>query len=843
MSDRSRPSRAGGPFVGRAAELGTVASRIEEGARLVTLVGPGGIGKTALALEAARRSVEEGRRGRACAALLASADGVAGIADAVAVACGAELDAATDPVVRVGAALAALGEILVVLDDFDGLVAHALETIGAWLELAPEAAFLVTSRERLGLVAEVIVEVGPLVHGGADLLVMSARRASSAFALRAGDEAYIAEIVRSLEGVPLALELAGARLPLFGARAFLHRLRASPEPLRRDARGGEARHASLDAAVRGSFDALSDAEQDALAQLTVFRGGFTADAVAAVVEVRAHEPLALLEALRARSLVRTRDAAGARFDLYEAVRAFAARERPGPIAAATARHASYFVAAAERAASDAYVVGDARAFLVDERENVLAVARRVLDAAGPPAARDAEIALRAVVALSSVLLARGPLAAVSAVLSPIVERTRDSGADPRLAARALVLRGALRRERGETRPALKDLLAAESIARALHDDVLAADARVELGRALLAAGEVDAARRNLDRAAQAYAAAGARGREAEATAWLGAVTASAGDLASARALLERAAALAGGDRVVAPFARMLLARAAADVGDLAAARGALDEVARAAEADDDARAAAEAAILRGLVARDAGDADAAREALARARDVAAERGLDADAAVARGWLGVLAREAGRAEAYALLAEARDACARAGRASAALIFAEHLAALDAEVGRAEAAQTALAAAPRPAVPSLGDAIAARVSGAAARAAATPAPPPPPDDALVVGAGGGWFRAPGGSRVGLERRRSLALLVDRLAAERLAKPGAALSSAALFAAAWPGERALASAGTHRVRVALASLRKMGLRELLVTTPDGYLLATATPLVRVDGAGPGG
>jgi hypothetical protein len=103
------------------------------------------------------------------------------------------------------------------------------------------------------------------------------------------------------------------------------------------------------------------------------------------------------------------------------------------------------------------------------------------------------------------------------------------------------------------------------------------------------------------------------------------------------------------------------------------------------------------------------------------------------------------------------------------------------------------------------------------------------------ALVVGAAGMWFRAPDGERVGLERRRSLALLLERLAVERVDRPGEALASEILQRAAWPGERIVASAGAHRLRVAVATLRKLGLRDLVETTPTGYRLAADVPCVR--------
>jgi predicted ATPase len=811
----------GSLFLGRSAELEAIRARFEEGARLVTLVGPGGIGKTALAREVASR-----RGGEVAFVDLEAAGDAAGIADAAAVACGA-----TDA----GAAIAARGEVLLVLDNFDGLGAFAMETVGAWLEAAPEAEILVTSRERLGLVAEDVIEIGPL-DAAPDLIAASARRVAASFAPRAEDVACIVEIARVLDGVPLALEMAGVRLPLVGAQALLAELRGGAA-LVRDARGGPSRHASLDAAVKGSFDALSAHEKDALAALTVFRGGFDAESAAAI----AGASLEVLSSLSSRSLVRTRDAGAARFDLYASVRAFVARSHPA--AGAAERHTRWFVDRAERAAAEAHASTAARAWLVAERENVLAVAERALSGSVGPT--EAETALRAIVALSPLLLAHGPLERIAALASPIVERTRDSGAEPRLSARATILRGALRRERRDMRGALVDLLAAESIGRALSDELIVADAGIELGRTVLAAGEIAAGRDHFEKAARAFASLGARSREAAALVWLGIATCAGGYAGHARAILDRALALS--DALARPAVLVALGRACAEAGDPAAARRALEEASQ----SSDARNQGDAVVTLGLVAHESGDRAQAATLFARARDVFAVAGLDVDAAIARGHLGVLAREEGRAaEAYALLADARDASLRARRAEPASYFAIHLSALDGDVAALGAVKAtglegwpigieAVAAAARdalagrttdPSTATLHSRITRRSLASAPRVAARP-----PDDALVVGEGGAWFRAPGGARVGLERRRSLALILDRLAALRTERPGATIGSAALFASAWPGEKALPTAAAHRVRVAVATLRKMGLRDAIVTQPDGYALSADVPLVR--------
>lgn len=852
-------------FFGRGAEIDALLASLEEGARLVTLVGPGGIGKTALAAEVAGRAAERAIVERVLVARLDSVEDEGGIVDAVALACGATLDAGSDAIVRVGAALAGQGRALLVVDDFDALVPHAMVTLGAWLELAPEIAMLVTSRERLALAAEHVTEVGPLGAEGIALLVAAARRAQSSFALRGGEEADAEDIVRVLEGVPLALELAGARLPLFGARALGHRLRTREEPLARGARegrGAAARHASLDAAVRDSFEGLTAGERDVLAQLTVFHGGFTAEAVASVCKGDP-DAVTVLETLRARSLVRS--VSGARFDLYAAIRTFVVRELPAPIASAAERHAAWFLERAEAAARDAHHDATAHAFLVDERDNVLAVARRVLEG-GLPTAREAEPALRAMVALHPVLASRGPLTALAAALTPLVDRTRDSGADPRLSARVSILRGALRRERGDLKAALKDLLAAESVARAIDDGVLVAEALLELGRTVFCAGEIEAAREHFDRAARAFAERGARGREGEATLWLGVAVAAGGKIVDAKNMVDRAAALAANDRTLAPLAWLAAARAAADLRERSAALGALAKI----EAADDL-VAVEVAMLRGHIGWDVGDEADAAARFVDARDRANAHGLAVEAAVAQGFIGALG---GGADTYPSLALAHDVAAREGRREAAAIFGALLALADAGASRPEAAKATLERSARqlelphraPLAPwPLGaswvvsfaraliergpDALDAAVRDATATgplplvarnvlsrfASARPPPSRLPEDALVVGEEGAWFRAPSSARVGLERRRSLALLVHRLAVERLAKPGATLGAADLFAAAWPGEKALASAAAHRVRVAIATLRKMGLRDTLVTTPEGYSFSASVPLVR--------
>lgn len=825
--------------VGREKELDLLAASFDEGARLLTLVGPGGIGKSTLAGELGRRRVGSGARSRFVVVDLEGTSSTFELCDRVVEACGAS---AAGP----RSAIDALGDALIVLDGFD--LPDASATIETWLTGCPEIEIVVTSRQRLGIREERVYELGPLdpQTDGPRLLVLAARRAALGFAPRDEDAAAIGEIASILEGVPLALELAGARLPLVGPRMLAQELRTGIDLRRRDPTQ-PPRHISLDAAVRGSWQALGPVERATLAELTVFRGGFTLASARAIVGAPSS-----IEPLQARSLVRTRDASSARFDLYAQVREFVVAECPGPVAAAAERHSAWFGDEAERAAMRAHVDAEAREWLLAERENLLEVARRALTGGAPDATR-AEAALRVLVAAKDVLLARGPAAELGALVSPIVDRTRDSGADPKLSARVMLLRGALRRERGDVRAALKDLLAGESVARALGDDPLGAEAALELGRTLRVAGEIDAARKSFERASRLAADAGLRVREAEATALLGSLAGEGNDLPTARLLCERALALAETDRLLGARLKVLVARAHAEAADRQAARASAERAAQRAEADGDPQVAGDALVLLGLVLHDLGQLSDAAPTLSRARDLLAKSGLEVKAAFARGHLGVLAHEQGRAaEAYAAIADARDVASRSNRPAHAAYFGAHLAAIEHAFGRHDAAAHILGrcslereldpwwavsaidvfglAAALPAPPK------AQGSGLLARLFARVAKGEPqvaiPEDALLVGSN--WFRAPRGARVGLERRRSLALLLFHLAERHARERGVAVATAALFAAAWPGEKAIASAAAHRVRVAIATLRKMGLRDVVVTTPDGYALAPELTVV---------
>ena len=944
---RTNLSKPEGPLVGRGAEREGLLRMLRGEQRVVTITGPAGAGKTRLAIEVALALAGEGGFGEVWRVDLGEARDLAAVCDAVGQVIGAGSDPAargSDPAARVGLALEARGDVLVVLDEMEGAVAVAAETIGRWVAAAPGVTFLVTSRQALAIGGEGVLELGPLTLPAADavtpceaidLFVMCTQRARPAYTLTPEDAPFVAALVRELDGLPLAIELCAPRMAVMGARALLHRMTSRFDVLRKKgARPGD-RHATLAAAIDASFSALSVDEQSALAQCAVFRGGFTLEAAEAVVELpsmpaspppvtRAAVVLDVIETLRQRSLLFSAPAPGlpgeVRLGMLSSVRAFALEKlEPAARAAVLARHASHVVRAAEEhqrllATKDG---PEHRARILAERDNLVEVIERVLGRERVTA-RTAEPALRALLVLADLSPYDGPAETFARALDPVLSATRDSGADPALSARALFARGSLHLSRGDVPGGSRDLVQALSIARTLGDAGLEARATHALGGALALRGDLAGARDHLQRAVDSFARLGDASGGASSLVSLAALSARAGRPEEARALAERALSIhrAQKDPLGQAEDLRMLALFEADRGELDAASAHLAASLVAARDAGSRRAEALARGYQGFAAHLATRHDEARAAYEAASAALGEIGLVPAEAVFQGLLGILLRETGaRGEAFTRLSLARDRLAAGGEADPHLaLFSIHLAWLDLDVGRDGPAAASLAraaavlgraeyasisvllelaragidpardggasgaleASGAPGAGALEASGALKASGApgaaaleAARALAPasahvrialrclsrahadaagapspsspssspppPPPPPPPPDALVIGPAALWFRPPHGAAVPLDRRRQLAKILDRLADERLARPGSALGWDALLAAAWPGERVLPEAAAHRVRVAVSTLRKLGLRDVLRTSEEGYLLAPETPATR--------
>jgi predicted ATPase/DNA-binding CsgD family transcriptional regulator len=322
-------------LVGRGPEIAAVRERLR-GGRVVTLTGPGGCGKTRLALRAATLadgSFEDGARLVELASLTDPALVPASVAEAL----GVPEEGAADPMAGVGRALADR-ELLIVLDNCEHVLASASRVVVMLAEQCHRVRILATSRERLDVPGEFVFPVPPLelpadgsVHSVAtseagSLFVTRARAASPAFALTADNSAAIAEVCARLDGMPLAIELAAARCPALGPAQVAARLESHPGLLA----GGAARpgrHRSLEALVSWSYELLGEAERRLLARLSVLRGGFELEVAE---QVAGDEPLApqaiagLLASLAGKSLVQVQAGPVIRYWLLETVRQFAA---------------------------------------------------------------------------------------------------------------------------------------------------------------------------------------------------------------------------------------------------------------------------------------------------------------------------------------------------------------------------------------------------------------------------------------------------------------------------------------------------------------------------------------
>lgn len=336
-------------FVGRRALLDTIAASLEPTGALVTLLGPGGTGKTRLARRYGWESLPHWPGGVWFADLTEARDAT-GIVSAVATALGVPLGRG-DGIDVLGRAIDARGRALVILDNLEQVASFASATLGTWRGRARDASFLITSRERLQLPGEVVVEVEPLdpESEAVELFEVRARAQRPGFEVTEENRGTVVEIARLLDGLPLALELAASRLRMLTLDQLRARLNDRFAVLSGSTQG---RHATLRAALDWSWALLTPWEKSALAQAAVFQGGFTLEAAEAVVDLsdRAEAPLMLdvIQSLVDKSWLRARVIQQSpRFGMLVIVQEYAARklaEETGLASRAQveARHGAHF---------------------------------------------------------------------------------------------------------------------------------------------------------------------------------------------------------------------------------------------------------------------------------------------------------------------------------------------------------------------------------------------------------------------------------------------------------------------------------------------------------------------
>jgi non-specific serine/threonine protein kinase len=324
-------------LVGREAERATARTLLlEEAVPLLTLTGPGGVGKTRLAVAIAGDVAGHFADGVAFVDLAPLTD-----SGLVATTVAATLGVTPRPDQPVPAAIVAQlrsAQVLLLFDNCEHLLAAVGELVSTLLAGCPALQVLATSRAPLHVHGEQLLPIPPLAvpPRGSALAVMRAAPATALFAQRARavdphfaltaqNAEAVAEICRHLDGLPLAIELAAARSNLLTPAALLALLSQRLQVLGSGPRDAPARHRTLQTAIAWSYDLLAPAEQSLFRTLAVFAGGWTLEAAAAVGELGVPDVLAHLDALVDQSLVAPQtegDALTSRFTMLETIREF-----------------------------------------------------------------------------------------------------------------------------------------------------------------------------------------------------------------------------------------------------------------------------------------------------------------------------------------------------------------------------------------------------------------------------------------------------------------------------------------------------------------------------------------
>ena len=665
-------------LVGRERELARLAQPFAEGARLVTLSGPAGMGKTRLAVRFGWQSGEQWPGGVWFCDLTA-----VGTRDGFVSAVGKTLGVALgqgDPVAHLGQSLAERGRSLFILDNCEQVVEVAGELVSQWLARAPELSFLITSRERLNLRGERVQVVEPLtLTDGVRLFIERARSHRPDFALVAPGSETVTAVVQLLEGIPLAIELAAARMRVMSAHQVLVGMQDRFRVLgRSDARPtgeGSARHATLRAAIDGSWELLAPWEQSALAQCAVFHGGFTLEAAESVLDLAAWPDapwvVDVVQSLVDKSLLRTlgaaTPAAGApmRFGMFMSLQAYASAKLlaegavpeggSGAAAAQAAeeRHARFYARYGTANAIQAltqHAGSELRAVMASELDNLVVGCRRA-------AARgDRETVAELFRAATHVLEVRGPIATVvelgAAVLACDVDDSQRAAIHTRL--------GAMERLCGRSEEARAHHDAALACYRARGDRAGEAIARSNLGVLEFEQGRMAEGRLQLEAALALHRETGNRRGEGIALGNLGTLHSNQGRLAVARTHLEGALAIARevGDRSGQGNLASKLGNLCLLEGRMAEARVHYEAALAIAQETGDRRREAVVLGNLGILSFDRGRREAARSEFERALALYHAVGDRFNQAGTLGNLGELERAEGHlSEARAALEEA------------------------------------------------------------------------------------------------------------------------------------------------------------------------------------------
>jgi predicted ATPase len=856
-------------FIGRERELTALRSTLE-GHHLVTVVGAGGAGKTRLVLELMRRDelevvfcdLSEASSVDAMVLALANALGLAHVDDETLTSALAEDDAA-----------------VVVLDNLEQLLPMVAGTLERWLQRAPTTRFVVTSRAPTHLSDEHLIEVPPL--GLPSPATIRDAEASALFVDRAralvpnlapSEEQWlaIAEIVTRLDGLPLAIELAASRTRVLSVQQIAGQLSEKLDVMASRSPQRPARHATLRGVVAWSWNLLSEDEQAALRQLSVFRGSFDLRATGALIGQ--DDALETLQSLRDQALIRVELGTGvARYRLFECVRDYAAERlaESAEQAAAQERHDAYFASLADSGDQEKIKL------CIDD---LVEVQQRALQ-------RDAVRALRIAISLEPLLLGRGP---ATLLLRLLDETLAAAPEDEPLTGAAHLVRGHALADAGRFEASLAARERSLEIARLTHDRTLEGKALASLGRHAWHGGRFDEAMTRSGEAIAVFEALGDESRVAETRShranflWLqGHVDEARRDYLDALVVLERhddrraeAIALGNlaslerdmgfipdahehferslallsalGDRFHRGTFMMNLGGLLLENGDTADARAAFEEALTLHRQTGNRRW--EGVALASLAHCDEiqGHLETATSGYATATELADRFGHPVMQAMILCWRARLAAERADLELASACLERAESVFREVGTTVVDGLAE-VARAHIELARSRSAGEHIGKA-RDLIAALHEAGATRRSGDlrmavgqleacldAAEQARRSELPAADQQTLVVAGTALGFRAPGGSWQDLSTRGALRRILAALSDRREQAPGQPLTRAQLVEAGWPDERITTDAAATRVYTAIATLRRRGLRGVLVRRDEGYLLDPSTPFRR--------
>jgi predicted ATPase/class 3 adenylate cyclase/DNA-binding CsgD family transcriptional regulator len=655
-------------FVGREREVRDIRNVFAD-TRLLTLIGSGGCGKTRLALQVAADLVDE------------YPDGVWWV----------ELAPVTDQGLVAGAAAIALRvkevpgqplvdtlvhhlrerRTLVVLDNCEHLVGACASLVDTLVRACPGVSVLATSREPLGVEAETPWRVPSLTlpdeaapprveamtqYEAVRLFVERAVKARPNFMVTNENAPAVAQICHRLDGIPLAIELAAARVRMLTAEQIAEGLQNRFRLLTGGARTAMQRQQTLEASVEWSYNLLSEDERAVLRRLSVFAGGFTLEASERVCSAEGIEPYEILDLLARlvdRSLVQAEEeGAAARYRLLETIRQYGRQKLAASDVEATSTrdaHLAYFVEFAERAEPDleGHGLEGALARLDVDLDNIRA-------AFGWAAEQGrAEDMLRIAGALPLFWLVRGHFAEATAR----IDAALAAGGDPGLRAKALLGATVIVIYQIDNDRTLKFAGEALEIARELGDDRIAARALTWLAWTAYIT-DSPSARSQIEEAVELTARVQDPWYMAQSTLALGQLEAQSGRLDTAIRTLARSAAIAkrNGDLLNEREALFWGSLAQLNAGHLEPARAAAAEGSAIAERLDDRLFVVLLRAVLGAVATEQRQYDEARTMLAESLEQARDLANPAPLAVVLLYLGALDYAQGRGDVAAAHAE-------------------------------------------------------------------------------------------------------------------------------------------------------------------------------------------